>query len=137
MEWTCYQLNFMTSDQQLIVSFHPLMLEIVQLLIVSGRLWRIFIPSLTLEFFRFGYLSKLAQTLLVLPHSNADPKRLVSMVRKIETEERTQLDPSILSDLLSVKLNKDEPCYMSQHLVKNNNNMLSVARSATTTSLKK
>ena len=53
------------------------------------------------ESFHFGYLSKLAQILLVLPHSNADPKRFVSMVRKIETEEHTQLDPSTVSDLLS------------------------------------
>ncbi len=29
----------------------------------------------------------LAQVLLVLPYSNADPERLFSMVRKIETEE--------------------------------------------------
>jgi len=58
------------------------------------------------------------------------------MVRKIETEERTRLDPSTVSDLL--KLNNDEPYYMSQHLVrKNNNNMLSMAKSATATSLKK
>ena len=39
------------------------------------------------------------------------------MERKIETEERTQLDPSTVSDSLSVKLNNDGPCYMSQHLV--------------------
>jgi len=75
------------------------------------------IHSLTnLESFRFGGLSKLAQTLLVLTHSNADYERLFSMVRKIETEERTRSDPSTVSDLLSVKLNNEEPCYMSQHL---------------------
>ncbi len=47
-----------------------------------------------LEVHRFGTLSSFAQILLVLPHSNADPERLFSMVRKIETEERRQLDPS-------------------------------------------
>lgn len=34
---------------------------------------------------RFGVLAQFAQILLVLPHSNADPKRLFSMVRQIET----------------------------------------------------
>ena len=32
---------------------------------------------------RFGTLSKLAKILLVLPHSNADPERLFSMVTKL------------------------------------------------------
>ena len=45
-----------------------------------------------LEVFRFSALFKFAQILLVLPHSNADPECLFSMVRKIETEERWQLD---------------------------------------------
>ena len=46
-----------------------------------------------------------AQILLIRPYSNADPERLFSMVRKIETEERRQLDPSTVCDLLSVKIN--------------------------------
>ena len=33
------------------------------------------------EVYRFGLLSQFAQVLLVLPHSNADPERLFSMVR--------------------------------------------------------
>ena len=40
-----------------------------------------------LEVYRFSVLTKLAQVLLVLPHSNADPESLFSMVMKIETEE--------------------------------------------------
>lgn len=51
--------------------------------------------------FRFGMLSKLAKVLLVLPHSNVDPERLFSMVRKIDTELRQNLDPSTICDLLS------------------------------------
>ena len=46
-----------------------------------------------LETLRFGKLSQLAKVLLVLPHSNADPERLFSMVRKIYTELRRQMDP--------------------------------------------
>ena len=36
---------------------------------------------------RFGTLAQQAKTLLILPHSNADPERLFSMVIKIETEQ--------------------------------------------------
>ena len=36
---------------------------------------------------RFGTLARLAKILLVLPHSNADPERLLSVVRKIETDQ--------------------------------------------------
>ena len=90
---------------------------------------------MNLEVFRFGTLSSLAQVLLVLPHSNADPERLFSMVRKIETEERRQLDSSTVCDLLSVKINNDKPCYLNSHLI--NNSMLQKAKKATMESLKK
>ena len=63
-----------------------------------------------LECLSFGFLSQLARTLLVLPHSNADPERFFSMVRKVETEHRRHLDPSTVCDLLSAKVNNDKPC---------------------------
>ena len=66
---------------------------------------------------RFGTLARLAKILLVLPHSNADPERLFSKVRKIETDQRKLLDVSTLCDLLSVKLNNDNPCYDNQALI--------------------
>ena len=44
-----------------------------------------------------------AQILLIRPYSNADPERLFSMVRKIETEERRQLDPSKKATMESLK----------------------------------
>ena len=88
-----------------------------------------------LEVYRFGTLSSFAQVLLVLPHSNADPERLFSMVRKIETEARGNLDPSTVCDLLSVKINNDTPCYSNSHLI--NDSMLQKAKKATTESLKK
>ena len=68
------------------------------------------------ETLRYSVLSKLAKILLILPHSNADPERLFSMVRKIETDQRKQLDPSTVCDLLSVKIN-DNPCYSNQPLM--------------------
>ena len=42
------------------------------------------LPSvMDVELRRFGVLCSLAKILLVLPHSNADPERLFSMVRKL------------------------------------------------------
>ena len=70
-----------------------------------------------LECLRFTLLSQLAKTLLTLPHSNADPERLFSMVRKVETEQMRRLDPSTVCDLLSAKVNNDKPCYESKHMI--------------------
>jgi hypothetical protein len=85
------------------------------------------------ETYHFGFLAQLAKTLLVLPHSNADPERLFSMVRKIETDQRKHLDVSTLCDLLSVKINNDNPCYDKQALI--TPAMISSAKSATMRSL--
>ena len=62
-------------------------------------------------------------------------ERLFTMVRKIETEERSQLDKSTVCDLLTVKINNDNPCYSNQELI--NDNMLSMAKSATIKYVKK
>ena len=87
-----------------------------------------------LETLRFGKLSELAKVLLVLPHSNADPERLFSMVRKIYTELRRQMDPSTLTSLLSVKVNNTQPCYLNESLM--SDTLIANARLATQTSLK-
>ena len=60
---------------------------------------------------RFKYLSKLAKCLLDLPHSNADTERVFSIVRKIVTDFRTEMEQSTLCPLLSCKLNSDTDCY--------------------------
>ena len=64
-------------------------------------------------------LSKLAKVLLVLPHSNADPEKLFSMGKKIQTELKGNLDPTTFCDLLSVKINNDHGCYEhdNKHLI--------------------
>ena len=54
--------------------------------------------------FVYANLARLAKILLVLPHSNADPERLFSMLGKIETQSRSLLSPSTTCDLLTVKL---------------------------------
>ena len=94
------------------------------------------IPTVTdADTLRFGMLSALAKVLLVLPHSNADPERLFSMVRKIQTELRGNLDPSTVCDLLSVKINNDHPCYDNKHLLKDS--LILSAKTATRRSLQR
>ena len=79
----------------------------------------------------FGNLGGLCKTLLVLPHSNADPERLFSIVRKIDTEQRRSLSPSTIQDLLAIKLNNDPSCFEQQFTSES----LKSAKSATRRSL--
>ena len=51
----------------------------------------------------FTELSGLAKALLTIPNSNAAPERTFSMVKKIFTEQRSQMDNSTLAVLLSVR----------------------------------
>jgi len=60
---------------------------------------------------RFFVLSKLAKTLLVLPNSNADSERAFSLVKKIATEFRADLNKDTLCALLSCKMNTHLHCY--------------------------
>ena len=83
----------------------------------------------------YSNLAHLAKVLLVLPHSNANPKRLFSMVGKIETQSRSLLSTSTTCDLLTVKMNHDPFCYFSQDLI--TDEMLKEAKSATRRSLQK
>lgn len=54
---------------------------------------------------RFPNLTSLAKCLLALPHSNADTERVFSIVRKIMTDYRTEMEQSTLCALLACKLN--------------------------------
>ena len=78
--------------------------------------------------FAYSSLARLAKILLVLPHSNADPEQLLSMLGKIETQSRLLLSPSTC-DVLTVKMNHDAPCYLSRDLV--TDKLLQEAKSAT------
>ena len=60
---------------------------------------------------RFGVLSKLAKTLLVLPNSNADSERAFSIIKKIHTEFRSDLNNDTICGLLSCKFNQNQCCY--------------------------
>ena len=65
---------------------------------------------------RFGNLAKFCKTLLVLPHSTADPERLFSMIGKVDTSQRSNLHASTVCDILCVKINTDLECYKSKEL---------------------
>ena len=55
---------------------------------------------------RFPNLSRLVKCILALPVSNAETERVFSMVRKIVTDYRSQLEQDTLCALVSCKLNK-------------------------------
>ena len=60
---------------------------------------------------RFPNLSRLAKCVLALPVLNAETERVFSIVRKIVTDYRTQMDQSTLCALISCKLNNDSKCF--------------------------
>jgi len=60
---------------------------------------------------RFPLLTCVMTTLSVIADSNADSERVFSMVRKIDTDSRSQLGNDTLRALLSCKINTDDPCY--------------------------
>ena len=59
----------------------------------------------------YANLLVLVRALLALPASNADSERSFSMVRKIDSEDRSHLERSTIASLLTLKLNLDENCY--------------------------
>ena len=63
---------------------------------------------------RFRHLMKVAELILVLPHSNAEKERLFSIVRKNKTESRSSMNLSgTLSSILAMKTSFPEstiPC---------------------------
>lgn len=83
---------------------------------------------------RFPNLGKLAKVALVLPHSNADPERLFSMVKKIETSQRGHLKPETTCNLISCKYNHPTPCFESTDLM--TTDFLTAAKRATMESLR-
>lgn len=60
---------------------------------------------------RFPSLVSLAKCLLSLPVSNADTERVFSIVRKIVTDYRTEMEQDTLCALLTCKINCDCSCY--------------------------
>ena len=62
---------------------------------------------------RFSNLSRVAQLVLTLPHSNADEERLFSLIKNNKTEFCASMDLNrTLSSITSVKMNLDDPSYL-------------------------
>lgn len=60
---------------------------------------------------RFETLCKLMFGLLTIPCSNADSERGFSMLRKIHTDQRSNLEQSTIISLMTMKFNCDSCCY--------------------------
>ena len=59
----------------------------------------------------YSNLLTLVRALLALPASNVDSERCFSMVRKIDSEDRSHLDRSTVAALLLMKINADDDCF--------------------------
>ena len=62
---------------------------------------------------RFRHLSKVAQTVMVIPNSNAECERVFSCVKKIHTSFRSEMNNETLCCLLVLKINNEKCCYES------------------------
>lgn len=62
----------------------------------------------------YSTLLVLVRALLALPASNADSERCFSMVRKIDSEDRSHLHRSTVASLLTLKINVDDECFNFQ-----------------------
>ena len=60
---------------------------------------------------RFPLMKKLVSGMLTIPSSNADCERVFSVVKKIQTDMKSNLDNSTLNALLTAKLNVTYKCY--------------------------
>ena len=60
---------------------------------------------------RFPSLTKLMMGLLSIPASNADSERGFSILRKIHTDQRSQLSQSTIVAVMSIKFNCDDCCF--------------------------
>ena len=59
----------------------------------------------------FRVLSKLAKACCVIPVSNADPERIFSMLKKIQTDMRSDLNNDTICCLICAKQNQDKACF--------------------------
>lgn len=60
---------------------------------------------------RFPLLSRVCKAMCSIPNSNADCERVFSIVKHIQTEQRSCLDNTTLCALLTTKINTDCLCF--------------------------
>ncbi|WAR25625.1 hypothetical protein MAR_011329, partial [Mya arenaria] len=63
---------------------------------------------------RFPTLVPLAFAALSLQHSNADPERCFSSLKKIQRDDRGSLNKQAINALLSLKYNSKTPCFKTE-----------------------
>ena len=78
---------------------------------------------------RFKLLAKLAKSCCVIPVSNADPERVFSVLKKIQTEMRSELNNDTICSLMCVKQNQDISCFQYEP----SDNLLKTAKQAVLT----
>ena len=59
----------------------------------------------------FPNLVKVANAILSIAHSNADPERLFSILRKIQTDWRQRPTNQTIHSIMSTKLNMTGACF--------------------------
>ncbi|XP_062610502.1 uncharacterized protein LOC134272272 [Saccostrea cucullata] len=75
---------------------------------------------------RFPLMGKVVKAMLTVPNSNAECERVFSMVKKIQTETRANLDNKTICALLTTKVNNIQHC----NLVKPSKELLQSAKKA-------
>ena len=60
---------------------------------------------------RYPNLSKLALAFVILPNSNADSERIFSMLKKNQTEHRSELANDTICSLICARENQNMECY--------------------------
>ena len=58
----------------------------------------------------FPYLTRLVRALMTFPHSNVASERLFSMLKKINTDQQSNLSKETVNALLSFKVNNQQCC---------------------------
>lgn len=75
---------------------------------------------------RFPLMAKIVRAVMTIPNSNAECERIFSMMKKIHTDTRSNLDNSTLCALLTVKVNNTQKC----HSFKPSKDILKTAKKA-------
>lgn len=75
---------------------------------------------------RFPVMGKIVRAMLSVPNSNAECERVFSMVKKIQTETRSNLDNKTVCALLTTKINNVQQC----NLMKPTKELLQSAKKA-------
>jgi hypothetical protein len=72
---------------------------------------------------RYPNLSKLALACVVLSNSNADSKPIFTMLKKIQTEHRSELANDTICSLVCANQNQNMECYEYCHNVQNEDSL--------------